>query len=420
MAPPPLSCTNCGAALSPPRDPEQRTVTCRYCGTVVPLDDPSRSAVAAAERMRAGVERSLAAHAASQRRLLLVFGAVALGLVGAAALLLGPLRTPAGDAVEAGAGRPSTTAPAPLASMAPAPPPSSPATATARGLPVVASFGGPGTGPGRFDRARHLATSPSGDVYVADRTNRVQRFDAQGSWLDSFVAQTKNRPRGPLSNDIEYVIGLAVDHAGNVYVSLGYDVQVFTAAPEFKLDRVVRGVPGKLCYRDLAFDQSEQLYVRSHCSDEHVNAIVKLAKTGAVLKRIEEPATFERASTGRVAVDGTGNLYAPRGYEYEILVLTPQGDVKTRIGRQGNAPGEFPSTYLGALAFDRGGTLHALHDGLVDRFDPTGRHLGALSLGEGCHPRDFSFAPDGDLWLLCSNAERVEKRAVATAGASAG
>jgi len=58
-----------------------------------------------------------------------------------------------------------------------------------------------------------VATDASGNVYVTDDAHRVQYFDAAGGYLLSWgMAGT-----GP--GQFSYPGGVAVDSAGNVYVS---------------------------------------------------------------------------------------------------------------------------------------------------------------------------------------------------------
>ena len=357
----------------------------------------------AAEHVREGVEALVTSHATTQRRWLVGIGAVmVLATIGGVALLTKP-------APEA-----ATTTPAsPQQHAEPTPPPAvAPAPSTEpqqeqSGWRELVRFGGNGTGPGKLDRAHNLAVDATGNVYVADRTNRIQKFDHQGKLLDSFLAKTDKQPRGPLSNDIEYVLGIAVDKAGKIYVSLGYDIQVFT--PDGKRERTIAG--GQHCFRELSFDQSQNLYARSHCSDEHRNALVKLSRTGAVLQRIGEPNTFERAATGKLAIDAAGNWFAPYGYDYAVKVFSPKGDTKDRIGQRGEKPGEFSTTFLSALAFDTEGVLYALSGGVIARFRSDGRFLDELDKKLTDRSTDLATAPDGGVWILTGD-DHVAKLAL--------
>jgi hypothetical protein len=47
---------------------------------------------------------------------------------------------------------------------------------------LLVSWGQPGTGPGEFNIAHNICCDADGWVYVADRENRIQVFDADGRY----------------------------------------------------------------------------------------------------------------------------------------------------------------------------------------------------------------------------------------------
>jgi len=74
---------------------------------------------------------------------------------------------------------------------------------------LLAEWGGAGRGAGKFLKPAGVALGADGSVFVADRCNhRVQRFTADGAYLESFG-------RGALGSPTF----LALDRGGNVYVS---------------------------------------------------------------------------------------------------------------------------------------------------------------------------------------------------------
>lgn len=78
----------------------------------------------------------------------------------------------------------------------------------------VRSFGGRGTGAGRFERADGIAVDRSGDVFVSDGVlNRIQAFSPEGKLLASWGKE------GPGLGEMSEPNGLAVDCKGDLLVA---------------------------------------------------------------------------------------------------------------------------------------------------------------------------------------------------------
>ena len=70
-----------------------------------------------------------------------------------------------------------------------------------------ATFGGRGSGPGKFQNPTGVAVDSAGRVYVADSGNkRIQKFSAAGKFLDAWTG-------------FDEPFGIAIDAAGTIYVT---------------------------------------------------------------------------------------------------------------------------------------------------------------------------------------------------------
>jgi DNA-binding beta-propeller fold protein YncE len=85
---------------------------------------------------------------------------------------------------------------------------------------LLGSFGSQGKGDGEFLKPSGVAVGPNHTVYVTDRCNkRVEVFTASGRFVETFGKGALQAPTF-----------LALDRAGNVYVSDYHRVVKFSAA----------------------------------------------------------------------------------------------------------------------------------------------------------------------------------------------
>ncbi len=93
---------------------------------------------------------------------------------------------------------------------------------------LLAKFGGPGIGPGKFSYPNAVARADDGKLYVADSNNsRVQVFDANGRFLSYLALPKEERFALPR--------GIAIDKLGRIHVvdTLKSRVFVFTRDHKF-------------------------------------------------------------------------------------------------------------------------------------------------------------------------------------------
>lgn len=282
---------------------------------------------------------------------------VAGALVGCV-VLMAVLAIAGGVATRRGATPPADTPPTgnpprPVAGGAPAPaePPAPPAFAD-----EVLRFGSEGTGAGRFEDARSVAVDGAGRIYVAEYSGgHVQVFDSLGTFVTQWMAD----PKMPL-------VDMEVDRGGTVYVVQSGRIRRYEGATG-RLLGTVSGAGQNV--NDLVLALDGTLWAASDWSN-----VVHLSRGGAVLRRVDLRQAVDGAAPARLAVSGTGEVYALDQWTYEIYRLDASGKFVDRFGGKGDGPEQF--RWATDLAIDGRGRVYVSDVGRGIRvFDATGHFV---------------------------------------------
>ena len=231
---------------------------------------------------------------------------------------------------------------------------------------VLLTFGSEGIGPGMFTDARSIAVDGAGRIYVGEYTGgRIQVFDPAGK----FVSQWTIGDRKTLLR------GMAVDRKGNVYAVSGGAIARYSGETGEKL--------GELQYErsgadDVSVGADGGLVAAWHSGKDD---IVVFDSNGRVTRTI--PAAISSASgdselSMRVAVDGSGNIYALGRFNSGVFKFARDGKFLTRFGGKGNQPGEMQSPY--SIAVDGYGRVYVGDIKGIQIFDANGRYLNLIQL----------------------------------------
>jgi tripartite motif-containing protein 71 len=266
----------------------------------------------------------------------------------------------------------------------------------------VSAFGSAGSGDGQFKVAADVAIDPTdGTIWVADdENNRIQHFDAAGSYLGKFAS----------CHDPGAV---EVDSKGDVYVacSSGQQVKKFNDNGEtLKSIAGYGSANGQVTSPlDLAVDSSGNLWVADTGNDR----LQKFDPTGAFVKAIPLGGL---ANPWGIDAAASGNVWVAEAGHHRVSLYDSEGELLERFGSQGTGEGQFQHPADVEVDF-RGYVWVA--DAVNDRvqiFDRGGEYLtefGAHGTGPGQLDTDWwlrlAVGSDGDVWVVDQGNSRVQK-----------
>lgn len=231
---------------------------------------------------------------------------------------------------------------------------------------VLLTVGSEGIGPGMFTDARSIAVDGAGRIYVGEYTGgRIQVFDPAGK----FVTQWSIGDRKTILR------GLAANRNGTVYAVHGGGIDLYKGETGGKL--------GKLDYERSGFDDVTAAADGGLVAAWHSNRddIVTFDANGKAVRTI--PAAISSASgdselSMRVAVDGSGSIYALGRFNNAVFKFGRDGKFMTRFGGGGDQPGQFRAPY--SIAVDGYGRVYVGDIKGIQVFDANGRYLTMLDV----------------------------------------
>jgi sugar lactone lactonase YvrE len=232
---------------------------------------------------------------------------------------------------------------------------------------------------------RGMAVDKQGDLYVVDaQENTINKFDATGKFVSRWGQKGSGDGEFNFSRDqqpFKYAGFLAIDTAGNVYVSDTYNhrVQKFDADGKFLTKWGSQGTAdGKFnAPVSIVLDSQNNLYV----SDSETR-IQKFDTNGKFLSSYKNPGDGDgQFIVGLLtAVDKQGNLYVADPATHRVLIFDSNWNYLRKLATQGKGEGQFinPSD----VALDSKGNLYISDvssptgGGRIQIFNPAGKFVG--------------------------------------------
>lgn len=238
--------------------------------------------------------------------------------------------------------------------------------------------GGLGTGGAQFNGPWGIALDRAGNLYVSDWYNhRIQKLDAQGTCLGVLGTQGS----GP--SQFSYPRGVAVfdpgteDTQGVFYVAdLGNDrIQKFTLNGDFLLAWGTSGQGDGQFHQPsgVAVDASGTVYV----ADTANHRIQVFTPDGQFIRAWGHKGSGqgEIDCPGAPAIDREGNLYVPDVMNHRVHRFTADGELLCTWGEKGTGEGQFDLPH--GVAVDHAGRVYVADtcNARVQVFTAEGKHL---------------------------------------------
>ncbi len=256
---------------------------------------------------------------------------------------------------------------------------------------VTLAFGKEGTGPGYFTDARFVSVDNNGHIFVGESNGgRVQVFDEQGIYLTQWKAT------GEETGDI-YLSGMAAGRDGAVYTVVGSQLYVYDGMNGNLLGRLDH--PDGWGFDDVTVAPDGSIVAAWYKSQE---AIVRFNRNGRIDLLLEKPienVTSDSEMDMRVAVDGTGNIYALAYFNEAVFIYSPDGRYISRFGSEGDEAGQFTSPR--SIAVDNLGRIYISDFSGVMIYASDGRYLDTLPVNGAV--MGLAFDDQNNLYLVVNS-----------------
>lgn len=260
---------------------------------------------------------------------------------------------------------------------------------------------------GHFAYPRAITVTPDNLIYIADKSGRVQRFDADGDFQFGWTM-----PQYKFGKPI----GMTVHPDGRLLIADTHysRVSIFDAQGQFLGSFGSHGDgPGQFrLVTDVAVDRFGYIYVGEYGGNDR---ITKFSPDFEVVDIFgDTPIEGERLSRpAGLAIDAHDNLWVADACNHRIVRFGLDGRFKDCFGSMGTAPGQLRWPYDINVCNDGTLLVSEFGNNRLQWFDTHGRvvrswgHTGR-KLGELVSPWGAVQAPNGLYYVVDSKNDRVQ------------
>jgi sugar lactone lactonase YvrE/DNA-directed RNA polymerase subunit RPC12/RpoP len=254
------------------------------------------------------------------------------------------------------------------------------------------TFGGEGTGPGKFEDPRAIAVAPDGDrIYVANYGDgRVQVFDGEGNFETQWII--------PKEITDPYFDTMVVSRDGVVYIPVFGRILKFDSLGNSLGE--IQHTGYRLNYLALALDGS--LVAIANNED-----ILWMSADGEIRQVVEKAVSTVSGDTelsAKIALDGSGKVYVLGTFNNAVFIFGPDGRFINRFGSAGDDPGQFRAPYQ--IVVDSQGRVYVSAMQGVQVFSNDGRYLNVVKVRTFAYGLAFD---DQDNLYVTTNQKMVDK-----------
>lgn len=226
----------------------------------------------------------------------------------------------------------------------------------------LSQFGSAGAGNGQLNSPRGVTVDTNGNVYVADTLNsRVQKFDSNGNYLSQFGST------GSGNGQFSGPAGIAIDASGNIYVV------------------------------------DDNIHDRVEKFDANGNYLLQFGSSGSGAGQFSQPYA--------IALDSSGNAYVTDTNNCRVEKFSPSGAFISQFGSCGTGNGQFNVGSAFGIAIGLTGKIYVTDqiNARVEIFDANGNYLSQFGSGHLSCPEGVSVDANGIIYVSDSCLKNIQK-----------